>query len=194
MTTRFGRLFVLSAILLYAASAMAVAPFGPPVSDLKQGQFSLSAGYDYSDSDFKASNRDKDLIVDGARSNSFTARPGFGLDDDWKIYGLLGVSDFKGNGFNDGYKFAYGFGTKVTVEKYEKISWGFIFQVDYKNNSDEYAKDVNGADGFEGKMDYYNVILAIGPSWSVSEKLRLYGGPFLNILKGHLNFDSADIS
>jgi opacity protein-like surface antigen len=192
MSSRFVPLFVLSAILLCAASAQALAPFGPPVADLKQGQFSLSAGYDFSETDIKASSKDGDKTIDGARSNSFTARPGYGIDDDWKIYGLIGASDFKEDGFSDGYQFAYGFGTKVTVDKFEKISWGFLFQVGYKNNSNDSSKDVNGTDGFEGKIDYYDVTLAIGPSYSFSDKLRFYGGPFLYILKGHLHFDSAD--
>ena len=192
MSARLITLLALSAILIFASTVQALAPFGPPVSDLKQGQFSLSAGYDYSESEFKGSNRDKDVIVDGVRSNSLTVRPGYGIADDWKIYGLVGASDYHENSFNDGFQTAYGFGTKVTVDKFEKVSWGFLFQVGYKNNSDGSTKDVNGTTSFEGKIDYYDVTLAIGPSYNFSEKLRLYGGPFLYILKGHLHYDSAD--
>jgi opacity protein-like surface antigen len=194
MTLRFVRLLVLSAILVFAASAKGISLLGPPIADLKQGQFSLSAGYAYNDSEYKASFKTNDVTVDGARSNSFLAKPGYGINDDWKVYGTLGTSDFKEDGFNDGFQFAYGFGTKVTIEKFDKIAWGFIFDVGYRNFNDDSAKDVNGQTGFSGKIDYYDVTLAVGPMWDVTKQFHLYGGPFLYILKGHLNFDSANES
>jgi len=194
MTIKLIKLFALSAILIYATAAKGISLLGPPIADIKQGQFSLSAGYSHSESEYKASFKTNDVIVDGAVSNSFLAKPAYGINDDWKIYATLGAADFTQDGFDDSFQFAYGFGTKVTIEKYEKISWGFIFDVGYRSHNDNSTNDVNGTSGFSGEIDYYDVTLAVGPSWEATDRLRLYGGPFLYILKGHLNFDSPDAS
>ncbi len=182
----------LSIVLGLAPAAIAIAPLGPPTASLNKGQFSISAEYAYSDSDWELSFDDNDTSLEGVVSNVFLAQLGYGLTDDWEIYAPLGVADHE-----TGYKFAYGVGTKLTFEKVNDWSWGLLFEIGWRQGDDTTCLDLTGLGLGEGNFDvdftYHDITVALGPTWKVAEKVRLYGGPFFYVLEGDMEIDSAGV-
>jgi len=179
---------VLSVVALVAiglsTSAFAFGPLGPPTAGLKEGQFGVASEYSYSDSDWKAKVGDTEATIKDVKSDMFIAQPAYGVTDDFEAYALLGVADTKFEDFDGGYKFAYGFGVKLTFEKTENFSWGLMYEMGWKSGSDS-----NEA-GYGTDLDYYDITVALGPTWKANEQLRIYGGPFFYVLRGTLDVDS----
>jgi opacity protein-like surface antigen len=171
---------VVFTVVALAGSALAIGPLGPPTAGLKQGQFGLAIEYGYSNSDIKVSGSGAGDTLDDVKSNAFIAQPGFGVTDDLEVYALLGGADARFDGFNDGYDFAYGFGTKLTFLKETDRSWGAMFEMDWRSAED------SGAD-----IDYYEMTIAIGPTLHITDIFRIYGGPFFYILNGDIDVDDG---
>jgi len=101
-------------------------------------------------------------------------------------------------GFDGDYGFAYGFGTKYTFwEQMEGLTWGVLFQMKWINSEDTLNGAWSEAVG-EGvyevgsyrcdvDLDYYEMQIALGPTWQAMEGLCVYGGPFLHIVSGDLD-------
>jgi hypothetical protein len=167
-------------ILGLAGTSPALSPLGPPTAGLKQSQFGVAFEYAYGDSDLEVEGES----LDDVESNAFLAQLGYGLTDDWEIYFSLGVADaeFEESGirFDGGYEFAYGFGTKFTFIKEEPLSWGVLYEMGWRSSEDEVF-------GIDVDFDYYDITIAVGPTWQMAEGVRIYGGPFLYFLDGDID-------
>jgi opacity protein-like surface antigen len=188
--------FIVTTILASSA-ALAIGPLGPPAAGLNQGQFGVAAEYDYRNTDLTIRGNGLNDTLDNVKSNTFLAQPAYGLTDNWEIYALLGVADAKFEDFDSGYKFAYGLGTKVTFMKQTDLSLGALFEIGWSSSRDSGTVDLTDLTGggfgltdYEIKIDYYEITVAVGPTWKMAEGLRLYGGPFLNIIDGSLKLEA----
>lgn len=168
-------------VLALTGSALALGPMGPPTAGLKMGQFGIAAEYGYGNTDMKISGSGVDDTLDNVKSNAFVAQPGFGVTDDWEVYALLGVADTRFGDFDDGYKSACGFGTKITFLKETDRSWGAMFEMAWRSADD------SGAD-----IDYYEMTVAVGPTLKITDSFRIYGGPFFYFINGDIDIDNGD--
>jgi hypothetical protein len=180
------------------SAAFALAPMGPPIATLKQGQWSAAGEYGYSKMDLQAdvkwsasgpglaeSGKESTTVKD-FKSSMFFANLGYGVSDNWEAFLRLGAADVKmQGGFDGGYGFAWGFGTKVTFLKQDSITWGGLFQMTWFNpGDDKMTDDVNDVlVSGNAEVNWWEMQIAVGPSWQTGG-LCIYGGPFLHFLNG----------
>jgi hypothetical protein len=200
--------------MVAGSSALALAPMGPPTAGLNQGQFRVGAEYGYSEMDLEIdpNNWPVDGTIKDLESNMFFATLGYGVMDNWEVYVQLGVANAEFDkmewsddpndekwGFDSDYEFAYGFGTKYTFwEQMEGLTWGVLFQMKWFNPEDtvtwySYFLDLGeGAYEIGGEvetleLDYYEMQIAVGPTWQAMDGLCVYGGPFLHLVSGDVD-------
>ena len=177
-------------VLGLSGTAMAFGPLGPPTAGLKTGQFGIAAEYSYSDSDVEVSALGSSGTLEGLESNMFLGQIGYGLSDDWEFYGLVGMADHECDDLDPldfGFDFAYGFGTKVTLAKDETLAWGALFEMGWRQGDDSLY-------GIGVDIDYYEMFIAVGPTWNAAEGVRIYGGPFFYMLDGEIDTSISGIS
>jgi opacity protein-like surface antigen len=169
---------VLATVALAGSAALALAPMGPPTAGLKTGQFRVGIEYAYSDVDMELDGEE----LDGVTSNMIFGNLGYGIMDDWEAFVRLGVADvdYDDGDFSGDYGFAWGLGTKVTFLKQENLNWGALFQMTWTNSEDE---------GVE--FDFYDMQIAVGPTWKLNDTLSIYGGPFVHLINGDV--ETADL-
>jgi hypothetical protein len=187
MSKKLLLVVVILTALALTGSALAVAPMGPPTAGLKTGQFGVGVEYSYSSTDLKVDFDGDTVKANHVKSNLFAANLGYGIMDDWEGFVRLGVADVKGD-YGDfhasgNYGFAWGFGTKYTFLKQDNLSWGVLGQIGWLHSRD---KDV---DGFEVKASPYEIQIAVGPTYKLSDTLAIYGGPFLHFVRGNVEID-----
>jgi hypothetical protein len=173
-------------------SALALAPMGPPTAGLKTGQFRVGIDYSYSEEDMDV----EDETLDKVTSNMVFANLGYGIMDEWEIFGRLGMADIQaddildsGVDFSGDFKFAWGVGTKYTFLKQESLDWGFLFQVTSVDSDDTVG-------GTDIDIDYYDWEFAVGPTWKLNDTWSIYGGPFVHFIDGDVDiegYDSGDL-
>jgi hypothetical protein len=204
--------------LAFGAPALALAPMGPPTAGLNQGQFRAGADYSYSEMDLEldADNPIDDGTIQDLESNMVFANLGYGVMSNWEAFVQLGVANVEfdkikyddgevasGIGFDGDYGFAWGFGTKYTFwEQMENLHWGILFQMKWVNSEDTLAgaevEDLG--DGVweietirsDAEFDYYEMQIAVGPTWEAMEGFCIYGGPFLHMVSGDLDNDFSE--
>ena len=165
----------LATLALSGSVAMALAPLGTPTADLKAGQFGVGVDYAYDSTKIKIDN-----VTDRLKTNTILANLGYGVTDDLKGFVRLGMGDGKIDEFNGDYKFAWGFGTKYTFLKQDKLDWGALFQMNWLRSEDTIAGDTV-------KLRPYDITVAVGPNYQVSESFSIYGGPLLQFVRGSMS-------
>lgn len=214
------RAVVLMVVLALSASTVfAVGHIGPPTAQLTKGQWSGGFNYSYSVQDLDdtkvkwswfddgvldESGVDKVKITD-LTTNLYYGNLGYGISDTWQIYVQAGVADIEtdaeapDNGYFEDDKFnldfdndfAWGWGTKITFAKQDKIEWGTVFQMNWLDTSlseKDSASDVDFTESWKDTIDVeaYDLLLAIGPTIDMGG-WKLYGGPFYYYLSGDLD-------
>lgn len=206
------RIFTAGLVLTFLASS-AFAIIGPPTAGLSKGQWSGGFNYTYSSQDLDDDNVNWVWLADGVFDSAGTTKVkvkdfnrnlyygniGYGLCDVWQVYVQLGLVDLKEevdpgsdmNYFEDGKislnldnDFAYGWGTKYTFAKKDKIDWGVALQMNWLDTSWS-ETDTDGAETWKETLDIdaMEIILAVGPTIDMSG-WSLYGGPFFYYLDG----------
>jgi hypothetical protein len=183
-------------IALSASTALAFDPMGAPSADVAKGQWRLGAEYSYSDMDVErqptswGSTADRDI---DSTIQKIWANIGYGLSENVSVFVRLGVANMEWDkiggssreweGVDGDWGFAWGGGVKATLCESPGLKWGFVAQFsesdisgDEKDNSDE-----------EGTYDIMldEIQFAVGPTWDVAEGVRIYGGPFISLVRGH---------
>ncbi len=191
-SSRVGIFVVLCAVVI-SSSVFASGFMGPPKSELEKGQFSFGFDYSYNDMALElgegrgtgVSNR----TVKDWKSDSLTARFGYGLADDIDVSFLLGGVrmryDDVGERFGGDEEWAYGFGTKVTFCKSDKWTWGGLFQMSWYE-----AEGTWSGPGWTGDadVDYWHLQIAVGPTYEIADNLSIYGGPFWQCIDGEKKY------
>jgi hypothetical protein len=203
-------------VAIMSASAFGAGIIGPPTAELKKGQWSGGYDYMYSDMDLDKTTVDwvEDLLgatvyfgTDRLKIKDFKihrhyATVGYGLADWWEANFRLGIADVKAQfegdsesfGLNFDNDFAWGWGTKVTFHKQEKISWGASVQMNWLDASWDGTMDFphmarSGAGDVD--LDTHDLLVAIGPTADMGA-WKLYGGPFYYYLSGEWEAKGGD--
>ena len=121
---------------MFGSAALALAPMGPPTAELPQGGYNAGFGYAFSkmklDVQGGAPTTGESVLV--VRSNMYYGCLGYGISDDWNVYGAAGAADadFNGEGngtnFDGNLKFGFALGTKRTLAENGKTKWGVLAQ------------------------------------------------------------------
>jgi opacity protein-like surface antigen len=106
---------------------------------------------------------------------SYYARLAFGLNNRWQVFARLGQAE------SGDKEFTWGFGSKVTLRKSERLDWGLMGQVHFL--SFEESLTMPDWTYIEEQIDLYAAQVALGPVYK-GDGFRLYGGPFLSWVKG----------
>ncbi len=203
---------VLAAIVMGSSGALA-ASMGPPVAGLEAGKWRVGFDYSYSDMDVSIEGN-QTLTVSGPppdagdyreefkekiafESNMLFANVGYGVADNLEVFLRLGFADasFSGGGIDgDGaYEFAYGLGTKATLYEDGDLKLGGLFQMTWANFDDDVTATVEFDDEDykmpgTGELDWYEIKVAVGPAYKLTEGVSIYGGPFYHLISG--DYDS----
>ncbi len=170
------KLLLVAVVLMVAGSAaLALPPMGPPTAGLKTGQLRVGVEYAYSDVDMELEGYELDSVT----SNMIFGNLGYGIMDDWEAFVRLGVAnvDYDDGDFSGDYGFAWGLGTKVTFLKQENLNWGALFQMTWTNSEDTLGV-------VDVEVDAYEIQIAVGPTYKLSDTLSIYGGPFAHLIDG----------
>lgn len=184
---------MLTVVALCGSAAVALDPMGPPSAGLLQGQWSVGVDYSFSD---------MDLELDGAGAIADITHPdvqvskvygniGFGATDYWSVFVRGGLARAEtdtvgvaGDIEMGSTELAWGFGTKVTVwEQTPDLVWGGLFQMSFANESQE---RVSGPTMTNDSIEIDEMQVAVGPTWTPSEGMSLYGGPFYHWVDGEI--------
>jgi len=143
--------------------------------------------------------------INDYESNIILGRVSYGISDNWEALLRLGVSDAKCgieqiypdgtqheyDGYDGSFGFAWGLGTKVTIWEDNDISWGGLLQITWMDPDDSSISSTispgNLTYSGTAEIQFWEVQLAIGPTWRLDDGFSIYGGPFLNFVDGDLD-------
>jgi hypothetical protein len=197
---------------ILSTGVFAVGFVGTPTAGLKTGQWSIGGEYSYSSQDLDKSKvkgtetpggpydykvESKDFNI-----NRYYGVLSYGLTEEWEVSAKLGLTDVKAqgrdaddptdewSGANLDNDFAWGFGTKYTFLKQDKIDWGISAQMNWFT-ADEDGKELDGTDleKWSSETDIFDLLVAVGPTIDM-DGWKLYGGAFYYYLDG--DNDSKD--
>ena len=202
-------------IVSLCANVFAFAFVGPPTAELKKGQWSVGFDYSYSkqglekttlegtyfsiDAGVPQSTSTK-LKFKDLKTQRYYGTIGYGIDDWWELNVSLGIADVKETykqvgtkvyewtGINLDNDFAWGWGTKVTFARQDKIDWGVAFQMNWLDTSMSYDTLKSATELYHRtpSLSTYDLLVAVGPTVDMGG-WKLYGGPFYYYLNGDLD-------
>ncbi len=200
---------ILVVIGMFSPAAMALDLLGPPMAGLDQGQYSTGAEFSYTNMDVEVSGPFApgtllgDAVID-MQVQKYLARLGYGVASDWELYGLFGLTeadmdaDPGGEDFNGDADFIYGIGTKKTLSEDGNTTWGAVLQYTRGRSSDSFKRSatfgsnaisVNTA--YRMELNWYDIMLAAGPTVEENDQFSWYCGPFLHFLEGDIEVKGA---
>ena len=157
---------------------------------------------------FFPSPRNSKYNINDLKSNIVLGRVSYGISDNWDAFLRLGVADAECDidhtyadgalhqypGFDGGFGFAWGLGTKVTIWEDKDITWGGLLQMTWAKPGDSDIS-LSGDPNFSGnaEIEFWEVQLAVGPTWRMNDNLSIYGGPFLHFVNGDLDFSGETV-
>jgi len=211
--TNNRRIYYLSILIamvwIGGPAAFALSPMGSPTSGLEQEDFKIGVDYSHSKMDlefndgkyveyldgwFDASGAESDLKLKDIKINAVYANLGYGVTDNLEIFLRLGGTNAKfggstfwpsGDEFDSNTNFAIGGGIKATFYEEGKLKVGGLIQADWSELDGAIRpKEWPVADDTV-QFDLTQVQIAAGPSYELTEKVLIYGGPFLHFVCGN---------
>ncbi len=198
---------------VFCSASFALAPMGPPMAGLEQGQYGVGIGYGQSDMTLEVSGTvdatgGGGAVINDLQNDMYYVSLGYGISNDWELYGAIGWAnaEFPGDGgapdFDGDDGFAFGIGTKRTLAQDGDTKWGVLGQFTQGKSEDNVRVTSSGGTWGNGtigvpsgntpaKLEWYEVQLAVGPTVPLSEDMIIYGGPFLHFVEADLEVRSA---
>lgn len=181
---------------LCCSHVIAVAPLGPPVSNLGKGKSSIGVAYTYSRMDLEFDSGTSPgggpaFTLDGIRSHGIFVDFARGFGERWEAFIRVGAGSTRATDSvgataihmhdpDSGY--AVGFGTKFTLyQPSPKLKFGGIFQVLWTKVKGD---AMIGGNPWKTETDMTEIQFAVGPEYKFNDKLSLYGGAFFNYVEG----------
>jgi len=205
--------FLVVGLVIVSLCANVFAFVGPPTAELKKGQWSAGFDYSYSEQGLEKTTlkgtyapesgvypTSTNLKFKELKTQRYYGTIGYGIDDWWELNVSLGIADVKDTykqvgdkvyewiGINFDNDFAWGWGTKVTFARQDKIDWGVAVQMNWMDTSMSYDT-IEGTDELYKRtpsLSTYDLLVAVGPTINMGG-WKLYGGPFYYYLNGDLD-------
>lgn len=200
--------FALAIVCLSGPAAIALDPMGPPISGLEQEDFKIGADYSQSQMDIEfndgkfveyldgwldASGTLSDLKLKNIKINTTYVNIGYGVTDYFEVFLRLGGTNAKfsgstfwpsGDEFDSDTDFAIGGGIKTTFYEEDKLKIGGLIQVGwFELDGAIRPKEWPVADDTV-QFDLTQIQIAVGPSYELTDRVLIYGGPFLHFIQG----------
>jgi opacity protein-like surface antigen len=148
---------------------------------------------EYLDGWFDASGTQSDLKLKDIKINTVYVNLGYGITDNFEIFLRLGGTNAKfdghtfwtsGDDFDSNTDFAIGGGIKTTFYEEDKLKIGGLIQIGWSELDGALRpKEWPVADDTV-QFDLTQVRIAVGPSYELTERVLIYGGPFLHFVRG----------
>lgn len=200
-------------LLLLTTNTFALDPFGPPTARSNKDQPIAGLEYHYSEMDLHADSltvktplgilQFPSSDIKAIKMKKLYANLTSVLGDNYDIYlrlGLAAVSPDKSNNRDNlagsigdshsGFAFGGGFRTTLYQSRDGKSKFGLLAQFSYSYfDFDHKTYSINGSYvSLSSTVDMLEIQLAAGPAIQVTDKLSIYGGPFLHVVKGDAEF------
>jgi len=185
-------------LCLISSSTWAISHIGPPGTTSEKGQIGFNIGGRMAKTDMKIDSLNAagtplgQTTIKRAKSQDVFFDLTYGLFNNWEGFVRMcvheideGAGDFGGRTKVSSDKdFGWGLGIRGTFYRTPKWSVGGVFQM---MNLDTDGKARIGA--FEGgiNMDIWEYMLAVGPTYHVTDMVSIYGGPFMYIIDGEVH-------
>jgi len=188
---------------LFSSYVLALDPIGAPVTEVGKDQYSIGIEYVNSQLDLTAENytRDgtsySDYDIKSAKVRKKYAKLTYGLTDDWSVFGRVGVAnmEFKSGTwdwvdydeqmpFSGDNQLAWGFGTTVNFFEGPNTVCGMLFQISWGSSEEQLPYEGSGDYEGDAEFNFYEMMLAAGPKHKLSDKVSIYGGPFVYFFSG----------
>lgn len=195
-------------ICISGPATFALSPMGPPTSGLNHEDFKIGVDFSHSEIDlelndgefveyldgwFDASGAESDLKIKNVKINTVYVNLGYGVTDFFEVFLRLGGNNAKFSGstfwpsgeeFDGNTGFAIGGGIKTTFYDEGKLKLGGLIQVGWADLDGAIRpKEWPVADDTV-QLDLTQVQIAIGPSYELTDRVLIYGGPFLHFIRG----------
>jgi hypothetical protein len=212
MIMKKGLLLLAVVVVVGLCASSVFAVIGPPTAGLNKGQWSAGFDYSYSTQGLDTTTlkgtyapesgvypTHTHLKFKDLETQRYYGTIGYGIDDWWELNGSLGMADVKDTykqvggtewiGINLDNDLAWGWGTKITFAKQDKVNWGVAVQMNWLDTSMSY--DTTESSGTElyhrtPSLSTYDLLVAVGPTIDMGG-WKLYGGPFYYYLNGDLD-------
>jgi len=202
--------YTLLLVVLSGSVAFALDPMGPPTAGLKKGHPSIGIEYFYEEGDLELDNGrafgyPAESVDMSTRMHMVTALVGYGLSDNWEVFLRIGsgVAGRANGNFNDTIfagsysgklefdgdsSFVIGAGTKVTFYEQQKLKVGGLIQVSRSEHDSDTRHTYDGDTlNWDTEVSIIEVQCAAGPTYQWSDKVVIYGGPFLSHIDGDVD-------
>lgn len=190
------RKLTITIIVICSTQAFAFDPMGPPTARYKSLIAGAALQYSWSELDVERESVPSlgltSTTIEDLEINKIYGNFGVGLTDDVEIFFLVGGGDADPDEGNDSdTALLLGGGMKFTLMKEEPWKWGLLVQTSWgKFDFGEDSSTVNGnAVTVEEEDELYNIQLAIGPSYDLTDDIIIYGGPFFHWIRGEAELD-----
>ncbi len=189
---------IVAVVLLVAgigvSSAFALDTMGPPAAGIGKGMWGVGVNYSYSDEKLErlpANFSSADNVVK-TRISKLYVDLGYGVSDNVDAFARLGIAAMEWEeiggsrlvpeGEDGDLGLVWGGGVKMTFCQEGDLSWGMLAQF----SENDLQGDTKFNDGSKGKFRILldEIQVAAGPTWKASEKVKVYGGPFLYLARG----------
>ncbi len=185
-------------VISYGSSAWAFGYIGPPMSTSNKGQLGVNFGYNYNKMDLKVDEIKTQFFtlpsttLHKTSSQQFFGDITYGFTPNWEGFVRLGANNTgegagnlagrtKITGDTD---LIWGLGTRTTFYKTPKWSVGAVFEV---GRIDTDGKLRSGAALGKYNLEAWEYILAVGPTYNITDEFSLYGGGFVNYIDGEVD-------
>jgi opacity protein-like surface antigen len=186
---------------LCCSNVIAVAPLGPPVSNLGKGGSSIGLAYTYSkmDLDFDSGSSPGGgpaFTLDGIKTHGIFVDFAHGFSERWEAFIRVGAGSTRATDSVGATRihmhdpdrgYAVGFGTKWTFwQPRPNLKFGGIFQVLWTKVKGD---AMIAGNSWDTETDMTEIQFAVGPEYRINDRFSLYGGAFFNVVDG--KFDAS---
>ena len=183
-----------AALLCLSVDTYAIDLMGPPTATHKALQVSLGLEYSYSEENVKLTDNGSIPLdaLKNVRRNTFFGKLGVGLFDYWEFFFRFGTGTLQANeiDFDGSTDPTWGWGTKVTFYRGERIDLGALFQWSIFDGDETGFIDASGFNAWE-KIDVDEQHFAVGATVHM-DGWRLYGGPFYYSFDGDVTIKEIE--
>ena len=190
--------FVFIVVGLLCSSVFAIAPLSEPTSGLSKGQLGVGVDYGYSKTDIELSHGRSpgggpSMTLNNVKTNLVTAILGYGATENVDLFLRVGGGSVRSSDSENGttiktnsdYRgYALGWGVKATLYQQEKVEWGAMYQMLWTRDIERIRLAGNE---WDAEFDMIEYQLAFGPSYQLTDRVSIYGGPFARILDGEVD-------
>jgi len=209
-TKNIRKTLVLSLVLLVVGlggpNAFALDLMGPPTAGLKKGMFRVGIEYSYSDTSIEliegkgvqyqsgetvASREVESITISDFETNKMYGSAGYGLSENSEVFVRLGMvgSEFgdaifdANESFDGSTDFTMGGGIKATFYEGFDLKLGALVQANWAKY-DGVVDIPNLSLNDFAQIDLMEMQIAVGAVKMWSERLTIYGGPFVAFING----------